>query len=31
MTVFKEVRCEDLERLKPGKWLNDNLVFAGLK
>lgn len=31
MTIFKELRYEDLDRLKPGRWLNDSLVFAGLK
>jgi Ulp1 family protease len=31
MTIFTDVTYEDLDRLKPGKWLNDSLVFSGLK
>jgi hypothetical protein len=31
MTVFKDLSFENLERLQPGKWLNDSLVFSGIK
>ena len=31
MTKFKDVQYEDLDRLKPGKWLNDSLIYAGLR
>jgi hypothetical protein len=31
MNVFTDVQYEDLERLNPGKWLNDDLVYDGLR
>jgi hypothetical protein len=31
MLVFIDVKYEDLARLKPKGWLNDNLIFAGIK
>jgi hypothetical protein len=31
MVRFKEVHVEDLVRLEPRGWLNDALVFAGIK
>jgi hypothetical protein len=31
LIIFKEVAVDHLDRLKPGKWLNDSLVFSGMK
>jgi hypothetical protein len=31
MVIFKDLEYKDLGRLNPGKWLNDSLVFCGMK